>query len=219
MITLYDYFRSSASFRVRIALNLKKLDYHIIPIHLLNNGGEQYSEHYQKINPQSLVPTLQHGNKVLTQSLSIIEFLEEEYPEPPLLPQNSYEKALIRSFALSIAADIHPINNLRVLNYLTHELSINDQQKIKWYDHWIHKGLSSLETQLKNYDRVGKFCFGDEPTLADIVLIPQLYNAKRFNCNLNLYPTLLHVESNCVTHPAFYQAWPREHTVPQKEKT
>lgn len=210
MLTLYDYFRSSASFRVRIALNLKGLDYQIIPIHLVNNGGEQFLENYQKINPQSLVPSLQDGDMILTQSLAIIEYLNETHPSPSLLPKSPYEKALVRSFALSIAAEMHPLNNLRVLKYLTDDLKISEEQKNQWYHHWIAKGLSALENRLITHNLTGHFCFYNQPTLADICLVPQMYNARRFNCDLSLYPTIVRIDANCQKHPAFMQAWPME---------
>lgn len=210
MIRLYDYFRSSASFRVRIALNLKKLDYEIIPIHLLNNGGEQFSEKYQAINPQNLVPSLDDGGRVLTQSMAIIEYLDEVHPSPALLPRDAYEKAWVRSVALSLVADTHPLNNLRVLNYLTQEFHISDDQKRKWYQHWVKKELSALEKKLVSDNLTGDFCLGDHPTLADICLIPQLYNAVRFNCDLTGYPTLIRIDTNCKKIPAFIKAFPNE---------
>ena len=210
MLTLYDYFRSSASFRVRIALNLKGLEYNAIPIHLLNNGGEQNSESYLQVNPQGLVPSLLDGNRVLTQSLAIIEYLDEMHATPALLPSSPYEKALARAFALTIAADVHPLNNLRVLKYLTQTLEISEEQKNHWYQHWIAKGLSALEMQLKTQQLSGTFCFGNTPTLADICLAPQLYNARRFACPLDDYPTLVRIDANCQQHPAFIHAWPEE---------
>lgn len=210
MFKLYDYFRSSACFRVRIALNLKKLDYDIVPIHLLKDGGEQFKEDYQKINPQQLVPALAHGDKIITQSLAIIEYLDEEYPTPPLLPKNSIDKSLVRSLALTIAADIHPLNNTRVLKYLTEELSVSDEKKNQWYHHWIKKGLSALEQRLKVLDQSGDFCFGDTPSLADVCLIPQLFNAKRFACDLTNYELLNKIDQNCLKHDAFIQAMPKE---------
>jgi len=210
MLTLYDYFRSSACFRVRIALNLKRLDYHAIPVHLVNNGGEQFTEKYLKINPQCLVPALQDGDSIITQSLAIIEYLDETYPAPALLPVNSLHKALVRSFALSIAADIHPLNNLRVLKYLTSELTVSEEKKNQWYQHWISLGLTALETQIRSNNMAGDFCFGDTPTLADICLVPQLFNARRFSCDLSSYPELIRIDANCQQLDAFTRAWPIE---------
>lgn len=210
MLKLYDYFRSSACFRVRIALNLKGLDYQAIPVHLVNNGGEQFSDEYRKINPQSLVPSLQADDKILTQSLAIIEYLDEIHPTPALLPASPYEKSLTRAFALTIAADIHPLNNLRVLKYLTHEFKLSEEQKTQWYQHWIAKGLSGLEAQLTTQQLSGHFCYGNQPTLADICLVPQLYNARRFACNLDAYPSLVRIDAHCQQHPAFKNAWPVE---------
>jgi maleylacetoacetate isomerase len=210
MLKLYDYYRSSASFRVRIALNLKGLDYQVIPIHLLNQGGEQFSSDYQKINPQSLVPALADGKLVITQSLAIIEYLNECYPIHPLLPEKAYDRALVRAFSLMIAADIHPINNLRVLKYLSSEFKISEEQKTHWIRHWIDKGLAALESQLTKHTHTTTFSFGDQPTVADICLVPQLYNARRFDCDLSHYPTLVRVDAACQQHSAFTNAWPME---------
>lgn len=210
MLTLYDYYRSSACYRVRIALNLKQLDYQVIPVHLLNNGGEQFSDHYHQLNAQHLVPTFSDNGNVLTQSIAIIEYLNEVYPDHPLLPTDSFLKALVRSFALTIAADIHPLNNLRVLKFLSNEFKISDTDKSTWYQHWIHQGLTALEALLNKHAYTKDFCFGNSPTLADICLIPQLYNAKRFQCDLTAYPTLTRVENNCLMHPDFIKAMPVE---------
>jgi maleylpyruvate isomerase len=210
MLKLYDYFRSSSSFRVRIALNLKELDYQAIPIHLLNNGGEQFGKRYQKINPHSLVPALEHQDVIITQSLAIIEYLDETYPHPALLPTNAAHKALVRSFALSIAADLHPLNNLRVMKYLSSELNITEEKKTQWYQHWIKVGLTGLEEQLRSQALLGRFCFGDTPTLADVCLVPQLFNARRFSCDLSAYPELIRIDANCQLHDAFTKAWPAE---------
>ena len=209
MLTLYDYFRSSACFRVRIALNLKNIPHELIPIHLVNNGGEQHSENFKKINPQQLVPALQHDDKILTQSLAIIEYLDELYPEPPLLPNTPFAKAEVRAFALTIVADIHPLNNLRILNYLTKELKHSDAYKNQWYQHWIMNGFTALEkTLLKKPNN--EFCFGDQPTLADICLVPQMYNARRFSCDLSLFPNLVRVDANCQKNDVFRLAFPTE---------
>lgn len=212
MLKLYDYFRSSASFRVRIALNLKGLDYEAIPIHLIHDGGEQFSESYKKINPQSLVPALQDGNAILTQSLAIIEYLEATHPEPSLLSTNPVENAYIRSFALTIIADIHPLNNLRVLKYLSSEFKITDEEKTQWYHHWLEKGFVALEKQICQHQLSGDFCFGDYPTIADICLVPQMYNARRFNFDLGAYPNLERIDANCQGLEAFINAFPVEAT-------
>jgi len=210
MLKLYDYYRSSASFRVRIALNIKNLNYDKIPIHLLNNGGEQFSPEYQKINPQSLVPTLLDDDKIITQSLAIIEYLNEKYPDPPLFPNDMTLKAHIRSFAFAIAADIHPLNNRRILNYLTDNLKLSEEQKNKWYQHWIQLGLSALEKILQKNNSHSHYCFGESPTLADICLIPQIYNAHRFNCDVSDFPTLMRIYDHCQQQSVFIDAWPRE---------
>lgn len=210
MLTLYDYYRSSASYRVRIALNLKQLDFDSVPIHLINQGGEQFSEKYRAINPQCLVPTLKDRDKTISQSLAIIEYLEETHPSPALLPKDFYQRALVREFALMIAADIHPLNNLRVLNYLTHETNLAEDKKQQWYKHWIALGLSALEQKLQKHQLHGDYCFGKQPTLADICLIPQLYNAKRFACDLSPYPTLVRIDAHCLKQTAFKNATPEE---------
>ncbi len=210
MIKLYDYFRSSAAFRVRIALALKKIHYDVIPIHLLNNGGEQNQARYRNINPQGLVPTLEAGEHTITQSIAIIDYLDDIHPIPALYPKHPYERALARAFALTIAADIHPINNLRVLNYLKNNLNITDEQKLSWIQHWIHEGLQALEKQIRLQGLAQDFCYGENPGIADICLVPQLYNARRFECDLSNYPQLTRIEANCQNHFAFKQAWPLE---------
>lgn len=208
MIELYNYFRSSASFRVRIALNLKGITYKDIPIHLINNDGEQHSKAYATINPHGLVPVFKDDNKIITQSMAIIEYLDELYPNPPLLPADSFNKAKVRAFALAIAADLHPLNNLRVLQYLTNHLSISNEQKNAWYHHWIHTVFSALEKQLT--DHKNDYCFGDKPGLADIMLVPQMYNARRFSCDLSPYPTLTRIDEHCQHHTAFKEARPTD---------
>jgi maleylpyruvate isomerase len=208
MLKLYDYFRSSACFRVRIALNLKKLNYECVPIHIVK--GEQHDLAYQKINPQQLVPALQDGEKIITQSLAIIEYLEEQYSPIPIFPQDIFQKSIARSYALSIAADIHPLNNLRVLSYLQNEWSLSIEKKDSWYQHWIQKGFSALEKQLSTSPYTGKFCLGDKPSIADIYLVPQMFNARRSSCDLSHYPTLVKIDAACQALPAFQDAFPKQ---------
>ena len=204
---LYTYFRSSASYRVRIALNLKGLEAEQLPINLLK--GEQTDETYKKINPQTLLPTLiTDEGQVLTQSLAIIEYLEEIYPQPPLLPQDALGRARVRALSYSVASDIAPINNLGVLKYLANTLEIPDEEKTRWIRHWIKKGFTSLEVILK--ETSGAYCYGDTPTLADCCLIPQVFNAKRFECDLAPYPIIMNVYEACDTLPAFKAAHPSQ---------
>ena len=207
---LYTFFRSSASYRVRIALNLKGLQYEQAPIHLRRGGGEQLSAAYKAINPQALLPALEDGGKILTQSLAIIEYLEERYPQPPLLPRDPADKALVRSMALIIACEIHPIQNLRVLQYVKREYNQSDQQVNCWAQHWINLGLAALEQMIVAQPRRGKFCCGDTPTLADICLVPQLGNARRYGCDLSPCPAIMEIEKNCVALPAFADAAPEK---------
>ena len=212
-LKLYTYFRSSAAFRVRIALNLKGLDVDMAPVHLLRKGGEQLGEEYRRINPEGLVPALvdeedDNGRQVLTQSLAIVEYLDEMYPEPPLLPSAPLDRAYVRSIALAIACDIHPLNNLRVLRYLVRELKVEEEAKDAWYRHWCEEGLAALEKRISADGRAGKFCFGDTPTLADCCLVPQIFNARRLNCDLSTMQTLLRIVENCAQLDAFVQAEP-----------
>jgi maleylacetoacetate isomerase len=207
---LYTFFRSSASYRVRIALNLKGLSYEQAPIHLRRGGGEQLSAAYRSINPQALVPALEDGGIVLTQSLAIIEYLEEKHPNPPLLPRDPADKALVRSMAMVIACEVHPIQNLRVLNHVKKEYGQTDEQVNRWAQHWIDFGLSALEQMFTAQPKRGKFCFGDSPTLADICLVPQLGNARRYGCNLEKYPVILAIEKNCMALTAFADAAPEK---------
>ncbi|MBB5190573.1 maleylacetoacetate isomerase [Silvimonas terrae] len=206
-LTLYSYFRSSATWRVRIALHLKGLPYRTVPIHLLRDGGEQHATAYQSLNPEGLVPILQHGDVTLTQSLAIMEYLEEVAPTPPLLPTAAADRARVRALALLVACDIHPVNNLRVLQYLQAGLGVADAAKQAWYQHWVHTGLTALEAQLSRWP-VGDFCFGNAPTLADCCLIPQVYNARRFGCDLAAYPRINAIDAHCQTLPAFIAAAP-----------
>jgi maleylpyruvate isomerase len=205
---LYTFFRSSASYRVRIALNLKGLDYEQIPIHLRRGGGEQFSPTYQAINPQALVPALEDQGRTFTQSLAIIEYLEERYPKPALLPVDPADRARVRGMALVVACEIHPIQNLRVLVHLKNNLRHSEDDVNRWAQHWIHLGLSALEQIVVAGIKRGKFCFGDAPTLADICLVPQLANARRFGCDLSQFPTLLQIETHCAGLAAFANAAP-----------
>lgn len=203
---LYTYFRSSAAYRVRIALNLKGLATEQICVHLTNHGGEQHSDLYRQINPSELVPTLIDDDFTLSQSLSILEYLEEKFPATPLLPQDLQHRALIRAFSLTIACDIHPLNNLRVLQYLGEPLHISDEQKNEWYKNWVIFGFRALEAQLEHSN--GQFCFGHQPTFADCCLIPQVYNALRFHIDLSAYPKIQSIYSHCNTLEAFQNAAP-----------
>lgn len=205
-VILCSYFRSSAAYRVRIALNLKNIDYEIRPVHLLKDGGEQFNADYLALNPQGLVPVLIVENKVLTQSSAIIEYLEEVFPNPPLLPANPIERAYVRSLAQIIACDIHPLNNLRVLNYLKDTVENGFQQA--WRSHWIQEGLAAFEQLLQKHGYFGRFCFGGMPGMADAFLIPQVYNALRFECKMKSYPLIRGIYENCLQEAAFSNAAP-----------
>lgn len=205
---LYSYYRSSASFRVRIALAWKGLDYDYVPVHLLKDGGQQFSAEYRALNPASLVPALQDEGRVLTQSLAIIEYLEETHPQPPLLPGDAAGRARVRSLALSIACEIHPLNNLRVLGYLAKTLGASEEQKNAWYRHWVETGLGTVEAMLAGDPRTGRYCHGETPTLADVLLVPQIFNAQRFDCRLDHVPTVMRIHAQCMTLPAFAGAVP-----------
>lgn len=203
---VYGYFRSSAAYRLRIALNLKGLEPEQVFIHLRKQ--EQVSPEYRNLNPLGLVPVLENDGLVFTQSLAIIEYLDETYPEPPLLPATPVDRAYVRSLALTIACDIHPINNLRVLRYLQDQLNLDDDGKNRWYAHWIAEGLEALETMLGRDPRVATYCCGEAPTLADICLVPQIFNAERMKCPLDNYPTLRRLTANANALRAFAAAEP-----------
>jgi maleylpyruvate isomerase len=207
---LYSYFRSSAAYRVRIALNLKDLPYETVPVHLARGGGEQHAPGYRKLNPQGLVPVLEDGGRVFTQSLAIIEYLDEVHPQAPLLPKDPLARARVRALALAVACDLHPLNNTRVLSYLTGPMGLGEDAKLTWYRHWIAEGLGALEASLAGDRATGKFCHGDAPSLADCCLVPQLANAYRFKCDVSPYPTLLRIEKNCQALEAFRRAAPGE---------
>lgn len=207
---LYTFFRSSASYRVRIALNLKGLDTEQVPVHLRRAGGEQLKPAYKAINPQALVPAVEDDGHRLTQSLAIIEYLEERYPRPPLLPAEPADRALVRAMALAVACEVHPLQNLRVLNYLRDVLKRDEEEVNRWAQHWIGLGLTALEQMVLSVTKRGSFCFGEAPSLADIFLVPQLYNARRFGCDLSLWPTLARIDAHCRTLSAFADAAPEK---------
>lgn len=205
-LTLYNYYRSSCSYRVRIALNLKQLHYDRVDIDLA--ASEQFGEDYRRLNPQSLVPALNIDETLITQSLAIVEWLEERFPEPVLLPGDSVDKARVRALSYAIAMDIQPLNNLRVMNYFRQELAWEEAEVMRWYRHWIAKGFTALESQLSRFGCGGHFCFGDAVTMADICLVPQVYNAQRFECDLSPYPLISGVAQHCNALEAFARAAP-----------
>ena len=208
---LYSYWRSSAAFRVRIALNLKGIDYEVIPVHLGKNGGEQMSEFYQNKNPNRLVPLFDDGKNSFHQSLAIIEYLDEIQAKPALLPSSPIDRTWVRSLAMDMAIDIHPISNLRVLRYLIKELGASNEVKDAWYQHWIKLGLTSVEKQLSTDKRRGRFAFGDQPGLIDICLVPQLFNAISSKMDMSHYPTLMQILDECMKLPAFIDAsWEKQ---------
>jgi maleylpyruvate isomerase len=206
MLKLHSYFRSSAAYRVRIALNLKGLAHEAAYVHLIKDGGQQHAPAYRALNPQALVPTLETDGGVITQSLAIIEYLDETHPEPRLLPGDALQRARIRAFALAIACDIHPLNNLRVLNYLKGPMGLEQGAADTWYRHWVETGLAACEALLPA--TTSRFCFGDQPTLADCCLVPQVYNARRLKCDLSKLPRLVDIDEACRPLPAFEQAAP-----------
>ena len=206
---LYTYYRSSAAYRVRIALHLKGLAFDSVPVHLLRDGGQQHTASYAALNPNQTVPTLDDDGQILTQSLAIIEYLDETHPTPPLLPGSAADRARVRAIAQTIASDIHPINNLRVLQHLTRTFDLSEAQKAAWYCHWVDRGLQTVEKMLAGDDRTGRFCHGDTPTLADCCLVPQVFNARRFGCSLEGLSTVLRICAECEELEAFRRAAPQ----------
>ncbi|TIE04349.1 maleylacetoacetate isomerase, partial [Legionella pneumophila] len=196
---LYDYFRSTACYRVRITLNLKKIVYEKIEVHLVNNGGEQHSLQYHQINPQELVPSLDINGHILSQSMAIIDYLEEVYPEIPLLPKDPFMKANLKSLALIVACDMHPLNNLRVLNRLKEQFRASQEQVLEWYHHWLKTGFDAFEEKLGTMKRDKPVCLGSEVSLADVCLIPQVYNAQRFHFDMASYPIINQINEYCLT--------------------
>ena len=205
---LYSYWRSSASYRVRIALNLKGIAFETRPVHLLRDGGEQKSPAYLAVNPQGLVPSFEEDGLTITQSLAIIGYLEDTRPEPPLLPADVAGRARVRSLSLAVACDVHPLNNSGVLKYLTGELGVDEEGRQRWYRNWIDRGFTALETRLSGDPDTGRFCHGDRPGLADLCLVPQVYNAERFDCDLTGFPTIRRITSACLELEAFRAALP-----------
>jgi len=203
---LYSFWRSSAAFRVRIALNLKGMEYEVIPVHLLKDGGGQRAPEYTSKNPNRLVPLYTDGAHTIHQSLAIIEYLDEIQANPPLLPQSAIDRAWVRAVAMDIAIEIHPLNNLRVLRYLMKTLGVTPEAKDAWSQHWMTVGLDSLEKQLSADKRVGRFAYGDQPGLIDICLVPQIFNALSVKMDMKAYPTLMRIFHQCMTLPAFINA-------------
>ncbi|MBC7956816.1 MAG: maleylacetoacetate isomerase [Cytophagales bacterium] len=203
---LYSYFRSSASFRVRIALALKGLPYDYKAVHLVK--GEQLQAPFNTVSPTQLVPLLKDGDALISQSIAIIEYLEETHPNPPLLPADALGRARVRALALDVACEIHPLNNLRVLRFLAHELKIGEDDKNRWYRHWVETGLEAVERQLAGNPATGRFCHGDAPTLADVLLVPQIFNAQRMQCRVDHAPTAMRVFNECMGLAAFTDSQP-----------
>jgi maleylacetoacetate isomerase len=207
-LRLYSFWRSSAAYRVRIALNLKQLSYDILPVHLLRDGGEQHNAAFRDINPQELIPVLMHGNRVLRQSMAIMEYLEETFPTPSLLPSNARDSQRVRAISQMIACDIHPLNNLRVMQYLEKEFSATQAQKEEWMRHWMSLGFAGLEKVLAGHPSTGSFCEGDMPTMADCFLVPQVYNGVRFKVDMTVFPTIVRINETCCELDEFKQAHP-----------
>ncbi len=209
-LVLYSYWRSSAAYRVRIALNLKGLDYETRPVHLVRNGGEQHSADYRALNPQETVPCLLDGDRVLTQSLAIMEYLDEMYPaeEAALLPMDARGRAQVRALSLAVACDIHPLGNLRVLQHLETRLGASEEQRAAWSRYWIDLGFKALETMLDDSAATGRYCHGERPGMADACLIPQVYNALRWKLPLDAYPTIARIHAACNELDAFQRAAP-----------
>ena len=205
-IKLYSYWRSSAAYRVRIALNLKDLDYEIVPVSLAPGESEHRKDKYRAINPQMLVPFLEDGDIAIGQSMAILEYLEEAYPTEPLLPKNEPVRSRVRAFCNMIACDIHPLNNLRVLTYLKAELGADEKAGSDWYGHWIHEGFTAAEALASD----GIYVFGDKPSLADCFLVPQMYNAQRFKVPVDKFPKLVASTEACKQLPAFRKAAPEQ---------
>ena len=208
MAKLFGYFRSSSAFRVRIALALKNIEVEHIPVNLMPGVDGQLCDSYKALNPQQRVPLWVDDEATIAQSTAILEYLEEKYPTPALLPQNLVDRAYVRQLSSLVAADIQPLNNLSVLKYLKETLKLDEAGVSKWYHHWIDKGFSAYEAYLTSAGKMGQFSFGDSPSMADVYLLPQIWNARRFNTPLEAYPSILKIEKNALAHPAFVAALP-----------
>jgi maleylacetoacetate isomerase len=206
---LYGYFRSSAAFRARIALNLKGIKPELRFVHLLKEGGQQHTAEYKALNPLELIPALAHGGHLITQSLAIMEYLDEIVPEPPILPKDALGRARVREIAYVVACDIHPVNNLRVNQYLKAKFDADGETQVAWQRHWIGIGFDALEKMLALSKDTGVFCYGDTPTIADICLIPQCANARRVKLELDPWPAIARIEAHALKHPAFDAALPK----------
>ncbi|GAB3735032.1 maleylacetoacetate isomerase [Luteimonas pelagia] len=207
-IRLYSYWRSSAAYRVRIGLNLKQLRYETVPVHLLQDGGQQHLPEFREANPQGLVPVLQHGNRTMRQSLAILEYLDETWPAPMLLPAIARDRQRVRALAQLIACDVHPLNNLRVLQFFDRQWNVPQAERDDWVRHWIVEGFRAYEALVDDNPATGAFSEGETPTLADVCLIPQMYNARRFGVDLDAFPALQRIEAACLALPAFRDAAP-----------
>lgn len=207
-IRLYSYWRSSAAYRVRIALNLKGLPYETVPVHLAREGGEQHKPPFSDLNPQELVPVLLHGNRILRQSMAIMEYLDETWPNAPLMPATARDRQRVRALAQVIACDIHPLNNLRVLQFFEHTWNVPQAEREAWVRHWIQAGFEALETTLCDNPSTGTYCDGEVPTMADCCLVPQVYNAARFGVDMAPYRTLRRINEACLALEAFDAARP-----------
>lgn len=207
-LKLYSYWRSSACYRVRIALNLKGMEYETLPVHLLRDGGEQHSREFHEVNPQQLIPVLRHGGRLLRQSMAIMEYVDETWPDHPLLPSVARDRQRVRAISQMITCDIHPLANLRVLQYLERQFGAGQEQRDDWSRHWIRSGFSALEKVLEDNPSTGSFCEGDVPTIADCCLVPQAYNALRFGIDLAAFPHVARITANCLALPEFDAAKP-----------
>ena len=207
-LRLYSYWRSSAAYRVRIGLNLKGLAYETVPVHLVRDGGEQHGPAFRQINPQGRVPVLEHGRRILRQSVAILEYLDETWPTPALLPSGSRDRQRVRAIAQAVTCDIHPLNNLCVQQYFEHTWHVPQAERDSWMQYWICDGFAAIEAMINDHPATGRYCEGDTPTLADCCLIPQVYNARRFSVDMGAFPTIARIEQACLALPEFDAARP-----------